>query len=162
VADLFYILNDLLRIPASPAPASSGQLGTGTVRPVLVLQADQPRPLVEVEEILGSAELVVKPLAAHLRRDGITGTAIDGMGNVLLLLNLPDLIRRHRGRRATTQISDEEKQPGSPESTRQSILVADDSVFIRQSLLYSLRQAGYAVAEARDGMKNCWHSTRTY
>lgn len=155
----YYFLNDLLRFPSLAAAPSLPGTDSATVRPVLVLQTEQSRLLVEVEEILGSTELVVKPLASHLRRPGITGTAIDGMGNVLLLLNVPDLVRRYR-LRTTAPLTDAGEEEGDREqrlvpleAPRRRVLVADDSVFIRQSLLHGLSQAGYQVEEAHDGME---------
>jgi chemosensory pili system protein ChpA (sensor histidine kinase/response regulator) len=158
--DLYYTLNDLLRFPPTAQQVRVGVMGTvEMVRPVLALhvQANQPRLLVEVEEVCGSVELVVKPLAEHLRRPGITGTAIDGAGNVLLLVNLPELVRPHRqsgGREADVMVpGNEEKRLAHVEQSRSTVLVADDSVFIRQSLLYGLSQVGYRVEEAHDGME---------
>ncbi|HLI09011.1 MAG TPA: response regulator [Ktedonobacteraceae bacterium] len=162
--NLCYRLNDLLGFPTSAPQAREGAMGkVETVRPLLALPAQQgysgpPRLLVEVEEICGSVELVVKPLAEHLQRPGISGAAVDGSGGVLLLLNLPELVRLHRGsggrNPGAIPSGDEEHRqfkairPGQP-----TILVADDSVYIRQSLLYSLRQTGYRTEEAHDGME---------
>lgn len=148
-----YRLNDLLRFPAQ-------QTG-GKFLPLLALPAgpNQLPTLIEVEEVCGSVELVVKPLAEHLQRPGIPGAAIDGNGNVLLLLNLPELVylyrqSQSRGRDANAQAPASDEQHQAYTEPRQStILVADDSVFIRQTLLYSLTQANYRVEEAHDGME---------
>lgn len=151
--DRRYLLNDLLRFPAPVRQEGE----RGTPRLELPVQPNQPRLLVEVEEVCGSAELVVKPLPEHLQRPGITGAAIDGNGNVLLLLNLPELVHLHRHHhsreaRAVMPVGEQQRAthtgPGQP-----TILVADDSVFIRQSLSYSLTQLGYQVEEAHDGME---------
>src|SRR5579883_1875487 len=151
--DRRYLLNDLLHFP-SPA-RQEGERGTPLLD--LPVQPGQPRLLVEVEEVCGSAELVVRPLPEHLQRPGITGAAIDGNGNVLLLLNLPELVhlyRHHQGRdaRAVPAVS-EQRRATRAEPGQTTILVADDSVFIRQSLSYSLTQVGYQVVEAHDGME---------
>src|SRR5579884_479937 len=151
--DRRYLLNDLLHFPA-PARQEGERGGPLLALPV---QPNQPRLLVEVEEVCGSAELVVKPLAEHLQRPGITGAAIDGNGNVLLLLNLPELVhlyRHHQGHQARAVMPVGERQRATHTEPGQStILVADDSVFIRQSLSYSLTQVGYQVEEAHDGME---------
>src|SRR5579883_658623 len=151
--DRRYLLNDLLHFPA-PA-RQEGERGAPLL--ALPVQPNQPRLLIEVEEVCGSAELVVKPLAEHLQRPGMTGAAIDGNGNVLLLLNLPELghlYRHHQGRdaRAVPAVS-EQRRATRAEPGQTTILVADDSVFIRQSLSYSLTQVGYQVVEAHDGME---------
>src|SRR5579885_1034663 len=151
--DRRYLLNDLLHFP-SPA-RQEGERGTPLLD--LPVQPGQPRLLVEVEEVCGSAELVVRPLPEHLQRPGITGAAIDGNGNVLLLLNLPELVhlyRHHQGRDARAVMPVGEQQRAThTEPGQTTILVADDSVFIRQWLSYSLTQLGYQVEEAHDGME---------
>ena len=111
---------------------------------------------VEVDEILGNVELVMKPLAAHLQRPGIAGTAIDGMGNVLLILDVPELIKGWESRQGNStaksvQVENVKKAPSH--YSNRKILVADDSVYIRQSLHWMLSHEGYIVTEARDGME---------
>ncbi|HVB61077.1 MAG TPA: response regulator [Ktedonobacteraceae bacterium] len=56
------------------------------------------RPRIQVDEVVGDAALIVKPLPPHLQRPGIAGAAIDGANNVLLLLDLLGLLRRYDGR----------------------------------------------------------------
>jgi len=138
-----YLLNELLCFPAQ-------QSSTQLVRPVLILQAGA----VQVDEILEAVELVMKPLPPHLYRPGIAGTTIDGMGNVLLMLDLPELIRHQKVlQRASTvgALQGDRKLPQHSEQTQQTILVADDSVYVRQSLLQTLSYEGYRVMEAHDG-----------
>ncbi len=50
---------------------------------------------VTIDEVVDDVELVIKPLAPHLQRPGITGAAIDGKGKVLLMVDLPELVRHH-------------------------------------------------------------------
>lgn len=143
------ILNTLLGFPR---PAASPE----TVRPVLILQINPyfPRPLaVQVDEVVGAAELVVKPLAPHLRRPGITGTAIDGMGRVLLMVDVPELLRHQKLFQHQVETMAHHSPIHPTEQTQLSVLVADDSVYIRQSLVQILSHAGYRVNTARDGME---------
>ncbi len=142
----FYVLSDLLNFP-------SEQSTLETARPVLILQFNGA---VQVDEIVGNVELVMKPLAAHLQRPGIAGTAIDGMGNVLLILDVPELIKRWETQQSDLPTVSLEVQGAKKSSTphiHQKILVADDSVSIRWSLRQMLGHAGYTVMEARDGME---------
>lgn len=46
-----------------------------------------------VDEILGEQECIVNPLPSYLQRPSIMGTTIDGKGRVLLIVDLPALIR---------------------------------------------------------------------
>src|SRR5438067_2725567 len=113
-------LNTLLGFPKNQAAPT-------TVRPVLILQPGLTPPAVQVDEVLGEVKLVVKPLSPHLRRRGIAGTAIDGMGKVLLMIDLPELVRYREVRQPALKTG---AAPSPP-----LILVADDSVYIRQSVL---------------------------
>jgi len=140
------ILNTLLGFPR---PAASPE----AVRPVLILQINPyfSRPLaVQVDEVLGAVELVVKPLAPHLHRPGITGTAIDGTGHVLLMVDVPELLRHQKLFQHQVETL---THHGPIHPTQPSVLVADDSVYIRQSLVQILSHAGYRVNTARDGME---------
>ena len=140
-------LNTLLGFPKDESVPT-------TVRPVLILRPGLTPPAVQVDEVLGEVKLVVKPLSPHLRRRGIAGTAIDGMGNVLLMIDLPELVRYQEVRQPalkTGAAQDDRKQHSA--QMPPSILVADDSVYIRQSLLQTLSRAGYRVMEAHDGLE---------
>ncbi|MDQ6643481.1 MAG: Hpt domain-containing protein, partial [Chloroflexota bacterium] len=144
-----YTLHGLLGFPVEQTTIAS-------VRPVLIL-ASETRPLaVQVDEIVEEVKLVVKPLAPHLRRPGIIGIAIDGRSTVLLIVDLPELINHYELQESTIKVAAVRK--GSihdqyPAQTRHSILIADDSAYIRKSLRQSLTYAGYQVREAADGMK---------
>ncbi|MBV9230719.1 MAG: chemotaxis protein CheW, partial [Chloroflexi bacterium] len=87
--DMFYNLDELLGFPSDPDFAAR-------VQPVLLLsQGASSRAVigVAVDEVLGDAELVVKPLAPYLQRPGIAGSAIDAKGSVLLMVDLPELVQ---------------------------------------------------------------------
>lgn len=140
-------LNTLLGFPTD-------QASPATLQPVLILQPGLTPPAVQVDEVLGEVKLIVKLLSPHLQRRGIAGTAIDGMGNVLLMVDLPELVRYREGQlsSAKTAVARSDRKPHSRQM-QPSILVADDSVYIRQSLLQTLSRAGYQVMEAHDGIE---------
>lgn len=156
--DQLYMLSTLLGFPTtSTAPANYFSLSS-----VLLLEGTSGRVAVQTDEIAGEVELVVKPLAPHLRRPGVIGTAISGAGDVLLILDLPELIRRQNVWQrlaaslgplspSTQQERDAARQYNPSNSP--TVLVADDSVYIRQSLHQTLERAGYRVLEARDGIE---------
>ncbi|HCJ33852.1 MAG TPA: hypothetical protein DHV65_06080, partial [Ktedonobacter sp.] len=144
-----YTLHSLLGFPVEQTTVAS-------VRPVLIL-ASETRPMaVQVDEIVEEVKLVVKPLAPHLRRPGIIGIAIDGRSTILLIVDLPELINHYELQESTIKVAAVRKgniHDQYPAQTRHSILIADDSVYIRKSLRQSLAYAGYQVREAADGMK---------
>jgi len=144
-----YTLHSLLGVPAEHSAVEG-------VRPVLILATEAHPMAVQVDDILGEVKLVVKPLAPHLRRPGIAGVVIDAMSNILLVVDLPGLINHYEMQESTIKIAairKSDKQVQYPTQTRQSILIADDSVYIRKSLRQTLTYAGYQVREADDGMK---------
>ncbi len=175
-----YILNSLLDFPVEQAEDTGllfGQSGgrdksgpyreLGPHRPVLILQSGTDAPAaptaaiaVQVDEILGDVELVVKPLAPHLRRPGIAGAAIGSMGEVLLVLDLPELVNHNILLEPTLKIAavqNRKKQTPHAGQKQLSVLIADDSVYIRQSLYQTLSHAGYRVTEAVDGIEALEH-----
>lgn len=147
-----YDLNKLLDFPSARGISQ-------TIAPWLVLSEQSFQLAVQVDEILGPVELVMKPLTAYLRRPGILGTAIDGTGNVLLVVDLPELITHHEN-------AQKQKEPvkvslpagqarflNHPEPAYWKILIADDSVSMRQSVRQILERVGYQLYEAHDGME---------
>ncbi|MBE3559936.1 MAG: response regulator [Ktedonobacteraceae bacterium] len=144
--DLCYDLHGLLGFPAQPQPP--------LIHPLLVLAqgVDSDRTVgVRVDEVIGEVELIVRPLVPYLQRPGIAGAASDGKGHVLLLLDLPELVRHH--------MLQEQKSSASPDAVEESqnrplrALVADDSTTIRQALSQMLQHEHFIVEEARDGLE---------
>ena len=127
---------------------------TTTLPPPIILAGSQKRVAIQVDEIVSEVELIMRPLDKHLQRPGIVGTAVDGTGNVLLIVDLPALVRYTIARQplssfntpTTSALSSEARPPAR-------LLVADDSVYIRQSLRQTFERAGYEVVEARDGIE---------
>ncbi len=142
-----YSLNSLLGFPRERAVRE--------ITPsVLIVQANSTRLVVQVDEIIGDVELVVKPLAPHLQRPGIAGTVIDGMRNVMLVVDIPELVRHYALPRPEVRAKIMADKPEtSVEQEPLAVLIADDSVYIRHSVRQTLSRAGYRVIEAEDGMK---------
>jgi chemosensory pili system protein ChpA (sensor histidine kinase/response regulator) len=124
------------------------------IQPVLVLPtANSPMLIgVKVDEVIDDMELAMKPLPSYLQRPGIACSSIDGKGNVLLWLDLPELIRHYSlyGQKAPMPVREDATQP--QRSGAATVLIADDSVSMRQSLRQMLTWAQYTILEARDGM----------
>jgi len=148
-----YHLNTLLGIPAHTNSAEK------TLQTALVLELDSPNIAIEVDEVVKEVELVMKPLSEYLFRPGITSTAIDANGNVLLVLNLPEMIQQreiyqHVGKTIIdTKSYHKPSMLQSKPGVYHKILIADDSIYIRQSLKTTLSHEGYVVIEAVDGLE---------
>ncbi|MGH2494979.1 MAG: response regulator [Ktedonobacteraceae bacterium] len=157
--DHFYTLNVLLGFPATPeAPAPSTIPAQSLIQPVLRLSIDtQPATQVgvRVDEVIGQVELLVKPSPAPLQRPGITGMAIDSAGNVLLVLDVPELIWQDQARQGQKRVVSERRETYTitrqTTHTKAKILIVDDSVSIRRTLRQTLSQKDYVLLEASDG-----------
>jgi chemosensory pili system protein ChpA (sensor histidine kinase/response regulator) len=131
------------------------------IQTALILELDSPQIAVEVDAVVEEVTLVIKPLAAHLCRPGLTSAAFDGNGNTLLVVNLPEVIRLKGIRQYVEEIAGEANTASrhdilTPQPTtrlRHKILIADDSVYIRQSITATLNHEGYDVKEAVDGLQ---------
>lgn len=146
--DITYHLHRLLDIAHEEYPKQQ-------TTPILVLPKGISRLIagVLVDEVLTDVEVMVKPLPGYLQRPGITSAAIDGKGNVQLVLNLPELIRHYNTvLRHTLHTLPEHEETPRPKTTPR-VLIADDSLAIRQSILQTLSRAHYETAEASDGME---------
>ncbi len=150
-----YHLNTLLGLHAHKHTAEK------TLQTALILELDNPSTAIEVDEVVKEVELVMKPLSDYLCRPGITSTAIDANGKVLLVLNLPEMIKlkeiyQQVGEtiiEADTESDDEPSIPQPESELCRKILIADDSIYIRQSINMTLSHEGYAVLEAVDGLQ---------
>jgi len=96
--DIVYRLYKLLDFP-SDAESQSG------ITPVVVLPQGRSRLLagIVVDEIISDVEVVVRPLEYHLQRPGIAGTVLDGKGHILLLLDIPELLKHYTKVRNNTR-----------------------------------------------------------
>ncbi len=146
-----YYLGSLLELPTTHPEHAS-------IQPVVFIQVPMEynghKPLgILVDEIIDQTELMVKPLKTHLQRPGITGAAIDGSGNILLLLDIAELVRlyKHRvGRQGTTTV---ETTTHKTDTRPLKILIADDSANIRLSVVKTLEHTACEIQEARDGLE---------
>ncbi len=139
-------LGDVLELPRqcstvnTSAPVSLVILGTG-----------RQRVAFQVEEILGEQEVLVKTLGKQLARvRNIAGASVLGTGQVVAVLNVPDLLKSAVKRVSAPLESDAAEKPG--EAARRSILVVEDSITSRALLKNILESAGYLVTTAVDGV----------
>ncbi|MBO0791002.1 MAG: response regulator, partial [Ktedonobacteraceae bacterium] len=120
-------------------------------RPTLILSpetASQEVTGIVVDEAISEVEYIVRPLVPYLQRPGIAGAASDGRGRVLLMLDLAELVRLY----ATMQRDSGQSTPRYSETRQAKVLVADDSLALRRTLVQTLQQAHFSVEEAHDGM----------
>ena len=120
---------------------------------VLLLRSGSQRVAVQVDELRGNQEVVVKNIGVQLARVvGIAGATVLGDGQVVLILNPVALMSRAqvvsvRGT-AAAQV------PVALPATRlPTVMVVDDSLTVRKITSRLLTREGYEVVLAKDGVE---------
>lgn len=118
---------------------------------VIISVAEQRLALL-VDEVLSELELAVKPLGHPLRRvRNVTGAALMGDGQPIVILNPSDLIRSARTS-SIPELQLNRNGDNEPQATSH-ILVVDDSITTRTLEKNILEAAGYQVTTAIDGVE---------
>jgi chemosensory pili system protein ChpA (sensor histidine kinase/response regulator) len=123
--------------------------------PVLLIKGDTPYAL-QVDSLLGSREIVVKTLGAQFSSVmGVSGGTILGDGSVVIILDLPAMIRNqsnleYQQAKALDAIEAGKRQELEQRQSR--ILVVDDSVTVRKVTTRLLERNGFEVFTAKDGV----------
>lgn len=116
---------------------------------VVVLGAGHKHVAFRVDEILGEQEVLVKTLGRQLARvRNVAGACVLGTGQVVAVLNVPDLLKSAVKQAAPPPVATETL--GVAE--KHSILVVEDSITSRALLKNILESAGYHVTTAVDGI----------
>lgn len=139
-----HIMDDLLQLP------KDRRSGDRSNRPALLVREEALNCAVQIENVIDSRDLVVKPLGPYLRKiRGIVGATILGDGSVVPVLDLPELIRTPLDSLAEqTELTDTGIRRSLPVA-----LVVDDSISARRTLAQVVRDAGYDVRTAKDGLE---------
>jgi two-component system sensor histidine kinase and response regulator WspE len=137
---------------------------TGGVSPasdhvsVLVLGGESERSGLLVDGFLGERDLVVRPLDGRLGRvPHVAAAAVDDDGAPLLVMDVEDMlvsIRRGLGDGRLRGMAADAATSGT--GGRRRILVAEDSITVREVERQMLQRAGYQVAVAVDGV-DAWN-----
>ncbi len=122
---------------------------------VLVLNAADRQIAFAVDELLSEQELVLKPLGDELANTPyISGAALLGNGEVVLMLDANDLVRGAVGARLPQrQTSALSGSAGVPDPKPVRVLIADDSITTRTLEKNILETAGCDVRVAFDGVQ---------
>ncbi len=94
----------------------------------------------------------VEPPAKSVHSDQVTGL-VKMDDRIILVLDFEKIVAELCSESALKPLDQIMMQRGesNPERSQRTVLVADDSVFIRKTLCGSLRAAGYTVVEAENG-----------
>jgi chemosensory pili system protein ChpA (sensor histidine kinase/response regulator) len=145
---LFYLprlLGDLEQVPETHRYAMT-----------LLLRSGSQRVAVQVDEILGNQEIVIKNIGPQLARvPGIIGATVLGNGRVALIINPAPLAQRMAIQVPATGGA----APMVPvvEAVAPTIMVVDDSLTVRKITSRLLSKEGYQVVTAKDGVDALQH-----
>lgn len=120
--------------------------------PIATLGFSGHRIGIIVDEFVGEQQIVIKTLGTHLKRvDNVAGVTILGAGEVVPILNVPDLMTNGRqltGARIRRAGGGKEKEKDKGPSR---ILICEDSFTTRELERSIFEAAGYDVETATDG-----------
>jgi chemotaxis protein histidine kinase CheA/ActR/RegA family two-component response regulator len=114
----------------------------------VILRLDHKTQALAVERLLDSRELLVKSpgrYARHVR--GVVGLSILGDGGVAVNLDLSQLTAGGAIQRAR-----QDTAAAAPRKTLPGVLIVDDALSVRNSLVQLVQDAGFRAEAARDGM----------
>ncbi|MFD0739988.1 response regulator [Lysobacter koreensis] len=141
-----YAVHDLgLLLGHAPAKAE-GHLQM----PLLLIRAGELRAAVSIDQVIGSREIVVKPVGPQVASvPGIFGATIMGDGRVVVILDVAPLVRRHAALprdfvAVPTPVVEHRPVP--------LVMVVDDSVTMRKVTGRVLERHNFEVLTAKDGL----------
>ncbi|MGH1439958.1 MAG: Hpt domain-containing protein [Cellvibrionaceae bacterium] len=122
--------------------------------PVLLVRSADHSVAVQVDNLQGSREIVVKSLGPQFRSVlGVSGATIMGDGHVVVILDTNALIRSSLARSLTLPNAIEVDEPVElPVDRNPLVMVVDDSVTVRKVTSRLLEREGYDVITAKDGV----------
>ncbi len=132
-------LSDILGVVPDPAPAKV---------PIATIGYSGHRMGFIVDAFVGEQQIVIKPLGSHLKKvDNVAGVTILGAGEVVPILNVPDLMTNARTRSGQRVGMVQRAERQGP----RSILICEDSFTTRELERSIFEAAGYQVETANDG-----------
>jgi chemosensory pili system protein ChpA (sensor histidine kinase/response regulator) len=148
-------------------PVLLGQAGARPLAqrssPVLMLKSGADRLAVQVDDVVGNREVVIKNIGPQLARMvGIAGATVLGSGEIVLILNPVALALHGAGRSHAAGAAMTAPAPAPLVSPReQVIMVVDDSLTVRKVTQRLLEREGYRVILAKDGVDALEHLQET-
>ncbi|TAN06185.1 MAG: response regulator [Rhodanobacteraceae bacterium] len=157
-----YALHDLSELLGFGA-ASMPEEGGGQL-PLLMVRAGDLRAAIHIDSVIGSREIVVKPVGPQVSNvPGMFGATILGDGSVMLILDLAPLVRHAVAKQAVDIVVPEtadalevpEVPAFAPRAEPQGpsvVMVVDDSITMRKVTTRVLERERLEVVTAKDGV----------
>ncbi|WP_390091435.1 hybrid sensor histidine kinase/response regulator [Geminocystis herdmanii] len=136
--------------------------------PIVILRGGNNLLAIQVDQVLGQEEIVIKQIAGPLPKPkGIAGATVRSDGIVMPIGDVIELIEIAQGNLSTKVHLDmpegfqsDRTVVAQPVKTQPLILIVDDSITVREMLSMSLSKAGYRFEQARDGQE-AWQKLRS-
>jgi chemosensory pili system protein ChpA (sensor histidine kinase/response regulator) len=137
---------------------------------VVVLRSSDNFLALQVDQVLGEQEIVIKQLEGPVPKPvGVAGATVMGDGRIVAIADVLELIDLAAGRMrrvsgdVLTNSQDNSIQPPleiEPQVIDPTVLIVDDSITVRELLSMTFNKAGYRVEQARDGQE-AWEKMRS-
>ncbi len=128
----------------------SGFTSAEKLLPVLLVRSGDHQMALQVDELQGSREIVVKSVGPQLSTlRGVSGATILGDGRVVLILDMGSIIRLSAAMRVTEATAVEEY---AQEERKLNVMVVDDSITVRKVTTRLLERNDMHVITAKDGV----------
>ena len=134
---------------------------------VIVLRSANTYVAVQVDQVIGEEEIVIKQLEGPVPKPlGIAGATVLGDGRVMPIADVLELIDIAMGRvrREPSSMMWAQEETAtveeSPVKSEPTVLIVDDSITVRELLSMSFNKVGYRVEQARDGQE-AWDKLRS-
>ncbi len=118
----------------------------------VILRVDHKLHVLGVDKLIDSRDLLVKNpgrYARHIR--GVAGLSILGDGSVAVNLDMAQLLAQEGAQRQVQRIQTAAAAP-APAREMPGVLIVDDALSVRSSLMQLVQDAGFRVQAARDGI----------
>ncbi|MDH5640768.1 MAG: response regulator [Nitrospira sp.] len=133
--------------------SSLGDRNISSKKIILLVKADTGNYAVTVDQLINSYELVVKSTGKFVRHvPGVAGVAVLGDGNVVPVLDLPDILRSSTYEGASS-VAAAPVAAAKAKTSVPDVLIVDDSLSVRKSLAQFVKDAGFNPVLARDGLE---------
>ena len=124
--------------------------------PLLLARSGDLRAAICVDQVLGSREIVVKPVGPQVSSvTGIFGATIMGDGSVVVILDVAPLARRWNAMAAQAAAEDRPIAPAAAPLAERKVpyvMVVDDSITMRKVTGRVLERHNFEVGTAKDGV----------
>ncbi len=124
----------------------TGQEVESLEKPVVVLKNGDQRMALMVDAVMGRDDVIVRPLSPILDSCiHFLGSTITPQGEVRLVLNIPFIFEQSLDLPESTERASEQQQ-------QIKVLIADDSLSVRQTIKLMLERHGFKANTAKDGL----------